>query len=571
MDRRCVEPISSEPGRAGTLATKMASQPTSHASRLRDKVLSPEQAAARCEAARGLGQTVAQCHGCFDLVHPGHIRHLKQAAEQADVLLVSITPDGLVDKGDGRPLFPASLRAESLAAFSFVDMVCINTKATAEALLKLIQPDAYVKGREYETNDDPRFAAERRAVEEAGGRIVFTSGDLVFSSTALIGDLALRSIDHAEEDPARAALRRLRSLHELAKGSLEGILSRMHGLRVLVVGESIRDTYVFCDQPDVATDSPCLSLRPIDQVSFDGGAAVIAQHAAAMGAEAVLVTALPAGPEGQAFVERMRQRGVRVRGVRSDRTMLEKQRYLVGTSKVFKLELIKPITLDASQRERLLHEIASEATEPIDASIIVDFGNGLLTPRTLEELSSVLRPASAVLAGDVSGRRSSLLAMRSMDVVTPTEAELRDAVHDYESSLNAAVWRLMQRTGTQDVVTTMGDDGLIVFTRLDDAEQEGWRARVSGEHIPRLSPNPVDTLGCGNALLAATALARAVDASAVQAAYLGAIAASIESAMMGNRPVDASSMVQAVRGFSKDALRVYARPPAVQPNGASSD
>ena len=155
-----------------------------------------------------------------------------------------------------------------------------------------------------------------------------------------------------------------------------------------------------------------------------------------------------------------------------------------------------------------------------------------------------------------------------MDVVTPTEAELRDAVHDYGSSLNAAVWRLMQRTDTRDVVTTMGDDGLIVFTRLGDAEQDGWRARVSGEHIPRLSPNPVDTLGCGDALLAATALARAAGGSAVQAAYLGAIAASIESAMMGNRPVDASSMLHAARSFSKDALRVYARPAAVQPSGA---
>lgn len=514
----------------------------------------------RCAQARSRGLTVAQCHGCFDLVHPGHIRHLKQAAEAADILLVSVTPDESVNKGDGRPLFPAMLRAESLAAFEFVDMVCVNTEPTAESLLHLTKPSVYVKGKEYETNDDPRFAAEREAVEAHGGRVVFTSGDVVFSSTALIGDLAARPIDHAEEDPVRASLRRLRSLHDLSEGTLGGIVEGMRDARVLVLGEAIRDTYVSCDKPDVASDSPCLSLRPIDRVSFDGGAAVVASHAAALGAQVTLVTVLPDDSGGRAFRARMEQLGIRVCAIRSDGPMLEKQRYLVGLDKVMKLDLVRPITLDARERESLHRIVAGLASDEIDASIVVDFGNGLLTPHTLDEVCTLLRPASKVLAGDVSGRRSSLASIHSADLLAPTEAELRAAVHDYESSLNAAVWRLMQKTDARDVIATMGNEGLIAFSRLADADGAGWRTRVAGEHIPCLTINPVDTLGCGDALLTTSALARFAGASSVQAAYLGAVSASVEAMTMGNRPVASHALLQAVREFAKETLRVAAPP-----------
>src|SRR4030043_2238883 len=72
------------------------------------------------------GKKIVQCHGVFDLLHPGHIRHLETAREEGDVLIVTVTPDKYVGKGPGRPVFNQRLRAESLAAFQFVDYVAIN-------------------------------------------------------------------------------------------------------------------------------------------------------------------------------------------------------------------------------------------------------------------------------------------------------------------------------------------------------------------------------------------------------------------------------------------------------------
>ena len=85
------------------------------------KIASLEDTVRRVRAAQAAGRTVVLCHGCFDIVHPGHIRHLQHAARQGDRLLVTITGDEVMGKGAGRPLIPQELRAESLAALDCVD------------------------------------------------------------------------------------------------------------------------------------------------------------------------------------------------------------------------------------------------------------------------------------------------------------------------------------------------------------------------------------------------------------------------------------------------------------------
>src|SRR5581483_10733096 len=141
------------------------------------------------DQARRDGQTVVHCHGCFDIVHPGHIHHLQYAKSLGDVLVVSVSADSQVNKGVHRPLIPDDLRVASLAALECVDAVYLNPDPTAAELLEQLKPDIYVKGREYERSIDPRFLRERDTVTRSGGRVVFSSGDIVYSSTALIGTL----------------------------------------------------------------------------------------------------------------------------------------------------------------------------------------------------------------------------------------------------------------------------------------------------------------------------------------------------------------------------------------------
>ncbi len=525
---------------------------------LNSKIVSREELIAARAALRAAGRALVQCHGCFDIVHPGHIRHLRQAKSLGDALLVSITGDDAIRKGDGRPLIPQELRAENLAALDFVDYVFIEPAATAENLLRQVSPDVFVKGKEYEHNGDPRFAAERAAVEAGGGRVVFSSGDVVFSSTALIAALEQAT------DPFHHRLTQLCARDELSHESLGETLSNMRGKRVVVVGETIIDSYLLCDRPSVAGESPILTLRPLEARHYDGGAAVIARHAAALGAKPTLVTALPRSVQAAELVRRLESEGIEVLHLPVEQQLPEKQRFLVGQQKVLKLDLVEPFVLDVAQ-QRHVQQLAIEACgKGTDAAIIADFGLGLLSRRQLVELCGAMRPLAGVLSGDVSGKRSSLVGMRGLDLACPSENELRDAVHMQAEGLPAAAWTMMERTRTRNLIVTMGEEGLMAFAplpsaraQLEDATshvsqglqdcadvhaEHDYAPRLKGEHVPALTPVAVDPLGCGDALLTTATLSLATGSSLLASAFLGACAASVQVQRLGNSAVSATDI-----------------------------
>ena len=535
--------------------------PSTHAGTARGKVLDHAQLLRSRDGLRSEGKRLIQCHGCFDIVHPGHIRHLRQARSLGDALLVSITGDEEMRKGTGRPLIPQELRAENLAALDCVDFVYIEPRPTALELLREVRPDIYVKGREYENNNDPRFQAERQAVEAAGGRVVFSSGDVVFSSTALIAAL------ERSADPFHARLVELLGRDELQGAALFGLISSFRGKRVVIVGEAILDTYVICDRPEVAGESPVLTLRPLEARHYDGGAAVIARHVAALGARPTLVCPLPDSPEGLAMKRRLLAEGIDVRALPCRTPVPEKQRFLVGAQKIMKVDLVEPYVLDAGEQQRLLSLARDAAGETggVEAGIVADFGLGLFSAGSLSRLCAELRPRVGVLAGDVSGKRSSLRAMTHMDLLCPSETELRDAMRMHAEGLPMVVWKLLQESAGRRAIVTLGADGLIAFERLPNADEDlgEWRSRLSGEHVPALCPLAVDPLGCGDSLLAAGTLALASGGPLLSAAYLGACTAAVQVQRLGNVAITGADLRQTVVRVGASRL-AYAGAEAIQ-------
>lgn len=503
------------------------------------KVLAHAQLIALRAAARLEGRSVVQCHGCFDIVHPGHIRHLRQAKGSGDILLVSITGDGAYSKRGGGPLIPEELRAENLAELDCVDWVHIDSRPTARDLLEEVRPDVYVKGREYESNGDPRFQAERETVERHGGRVVFSSGDVVFSSTALIANL------ERSADPYHARLSQLLEFDELDGLRLNSTLAAMRGKRVLVVGETILDRYVHCDQPEMASESPVMTLRPLETRNYDGGAAVIARHIAALGGRPVLLTGLPDSAQSEGLRRRLAAEGIEVQSVPIDCPLAEKQRFLVGAQKVMKLNMLEPVVLDAARQDRLVH-LASEAADGCDGAIIADFGNGLLSGALVTRLCGAVRDRVGVLAGDVSGKRSSLLRFRELDLLCPSESEVREAYRNFDESIPTVAWRLLEETQSRAALITLGADGLIAFDRLSTTVDETNPAasRLRSEHVPALVGHAIDPLGCGDALLATATMALCAGASLIAGGFLGSIAAACEAQRLGNVPVTGADIRQ---------------------------
>lgn len=151
------------------------------------KILGLQELKGKLESLKTEGKKIVHCHGCFDFMHPGHIKYFQAAKKMGDILVITVTPDAYVDKGPDRPVFNQDLRAESIAALECVDFVCINEWPTAEETLRFLRPQIYVKGQEFENLEDTtgKIQREFKVVEEIGAEMRFTH-EIVFSSTKLL-------------------------------------------------------------------------------------------------------------------------------------------------------------------------------------------------------------------------------------------------------------------------------------------------------------------------------------------------------------------------------------------------
>ncbi len=482
------------------------------------------------EGLRARGLTLAHCHGCFDIVHPGHIHHLKFAARQGDRLIVSVTPDRFVNKGPERPMFNERLRAENLAALGFVDYVVINDAPTAESLLGLIQPDRYIKGAEYASNRDPRFIRERDIVEHHGGGVVFSLDDLVYSSSALVESIR----NEAQRSEPEASLHSLAREHDLSPDAIGRDLNTARGKRVLVLSECIVDLYAHCQHPEVAQEHPILSLCPDREEQFDGGGAIIARHLTALGLDVTLCTPLGRDTESLALSERLGHQGIRVEPIACETPPPVKLRYLVNNEKIMKIDSGTRYALDASCSDQIIRHVHTEGG--YDAMVIADFGLGLFANQLASRVITAVRGHIGMILGDVSGRRARLSEMRGADVLCPCEVELRQMLDADDEPIAQLAARAMEITRVGTLCVTRAAQGLMIFDR------------DSGVHaVPALCPDPVDVLGCGDALLTAMCVSFLGGADRVRAGFAGSIAAAIEGESRGNHPVGVAQILERAR------------------------
>lgn len=495
------------------------------------KIVSPDTLAGVREQLRRDGKIVVQCHGCFDIVHPGHLRYLSFAKEQGDVLIVSVTGDREVGKGIARPYIDENLRAENLAALEFVDYVCIDQHDWAGPVLELLKPDIYVKGKEYEHKADGRFLREKNLVEEQGGKVIFSSGDVVFSSTAIINEF--RGRFRLEQDQVRSFVRR----HSITRVGLDAIIRSFHGLRVLVIGDAILDRYIHAEALGIAAETPVISVTPIQEETYVGAAGLIAAQVMALGARASFLTVLGEGAAAD-YESRLAGHGVEVIALRNDdRPLFVKTRYLVDEKKVFKIDSGHYAPLSTTATEQMQEALSARLPE-FDAVLAIDFGYGLFSAELVETISSLSSSAGKPYYVDVSSsRHANILRFRNPRMATPTEQELRFALADAEAGLSNLASRYYAESGAEKLVMTMGKRGVLLFER---PPQPG--GRVPTDFLPSMADVAIDTIGAGDVFLSGVALTDLAGASTAAGVYLGSCLAAIHVSRLGNDPVDGGEL-----------------------------
>lgn len=484
---------------------------------------------------------LVMAHGTFDLVHPGHLRHLAHAKSLGDLLVVSITSDEHVLKANMRPYVPQELRALNLAAIQLVDYVVIDDFAEPIQLISHLQPEVFVKGYEYEADGlPPKTLAEKARVEEYGGTVVFTPGDFVLSSSAVI-----------ESDPPNIGLEKLLTLMEVEGLSFEDLSQGLSGadkLSVLVVGDLIIDGLTSVSIIGGHRKTPTPSVRVESRERYVGGAGVVAKHMAATGARVTLLTIAGDDDAFEFARQDLEASGVQL-GVITipGRPTTVKDAVVADGYRLLRIDDVDNSLIPGSVQERMYDEVRAF---PGDAVIFSDFRHGIFNRSTIESFVSAPQPGVFKVAdSQVASRWGNILDFRGCDLVTPNEQEVRFALADQDTVIRPLGSQLYEQVGCRTLILKLGARGCLVFR---DPQQEAERR--SFFTIDGVVRRPVlDPVGAGDALLAYATVSHLLTGNEVVSSIIGTIAAGLECEYEGNIQITADDVAERLRQLEKEA------------------
>lgn len=470
------------------------------------------------------GCRVVHCHGVFDLLHPGHLRHLQEAKNQGDKLVVSITPDRYVNKGPGRPAFPEKLRLEQLASLVYVDYVVLNDTPDAVPVIQKIRPNIYVKGVEYKDHQADitgKISEESAAVESVGGQVHYTD-DIVYSSSELIN----RFFD---EDAIRIApfIEGLKKRHHL-----EEILDKIGGLsdlKVLVIGDAIIDEYQYVEPLGQSGKGVHLSARLLEKEVYLGGSLIIANHLASFVNSVTLLTGVGAAcPHLPGLREKLAENVEEHFVFFENYPTLTKTRFVLQDgqtiSKLFETYSSNNPLLDERGSEQVLSYLEDHAAD-FDLVLVCDFGNGFTNPEIISALCEQPR-FLAVNTQTNSGNRgyNVVTHYHRADFVSLNEPEMRLAAHDRYSRLEAVASDIADFLECPLISVTRGVNGVFLYPQAETPFA-----------IPALTTRSVDRVGAGDSYFSLAAACAAKEYSPLIAGFIGSAAAAIGVQIVGNK------------------------------------
>ncbi|HKT17929.1 MAG TPA: PfkB family carbohydrate kinase [Stellaceae bacterium] len=483
--------------------------------------------------------SIVMCHGVFDLVHPGHIRHLLYAKSKADILVASLTGDIHITKAHYRPFVPQELRALNLAALEMVDYVVIDESATPIENITRIQPDFFAKGYEYQDGGlHPKTREELETIESYGGEILFTPGDIVFSSSAII--------ESGPPDISVDKLLMLLQAEGLNFDRLRHALDKFTGIKVHVVGDTIVDSLTHTTMIGGMTKTPTPSVRYDGRQDYIGGAAIVAAHLSAAGASVTFSTVLGDDPLKDFVVSGLEKLGVTVKPViDKTRPTTNKNAFVCSDYRLLKVD-----TLDnRSISDHVLGTIAQQLVEvPAQAVVFSDFRHGVFNRRTIPALiEAIPRSAFRVADSQVASRWGNILEFKGFDLLTPNEREARFALADQDTGVRPLAAQLHEEAACRMVILKLGDRGVLTVRPGQGNDLRSFF--VVDSFVERV----VDAVGAGDALLAYATLAMVADGNEVLATVLGSFAAALECETDGNLPVSRDDVHQRIEMIERRA------------------
>ena len=469
------------------------------------------------------GKKIVLCHGVFDLLHIGHIKHFNEAKNYGDILVVTLTPDIYVNKGPKRPAFNEELRVEAIAALNVVDFVALNSSPTAINVIEKIKPNIFCKGSDYKNHKNDisgQIKNEINAVKKIGGKIIYTN-DITFSSSNLINHY-----EKSNSDLQKLFIKKIKKNYTFLK--IRKLIENFKKMKVLVIGEAIIDQYVFCEALGKSGKEPLLVLRNIKTEEYLGGAIAISRHLSPFSNHISLLSMVGEKGEYLKEIKNNLPKNVNFEYIRKKNSpTILKRRFLdnVSNNKVLGVYTINDDILEKKE-EKLFHNKLKKLIPKHDLVIVSDYGHGLISNKSanlISKLSKYLALNAQINAANVGYH--SMRNYKTVDCVIINEKEIRHELRDKNGIINSLIKRLSQEQNIKNLVVTRGVSGSTLYNKKDN------KFIICDAY----AKTAIDKIGAGDAMLSIVALCLKCGFHRDLALLIGSLAAAQSVKSMGNK------------------------------------
>lgn len=478
---------------------------------------------AKIKVLRDSGKRIGLCHGVFDLIHSGHVAHFQEAKSQVDFLIVSVTDEKFVNKGNSRPFFSNDKRMEVLKELKAIDYVLLSKYETASGLISTIKPDVYFKGHDYlnKIGSDAKLDEEISAIKSIEGALVITSSTKLSSSSILNNLSSPLSEKFSRWMSTNVKLEDLEFIWDLFNSEID--------LSIGIVGDLILDQYNYCIAKGKSGKEPLLAFEEMYIQNYIGGAGAISINAAGLVKNVSLYTL---GDERD-FVDYAdtypNLQKIFVSASNPKQEILKKTRFVEINSenKVFlKYEWL-------NRKPHLTHKNFDLSCDVIG---ITDFGHGFLSDVDIHELIKNTKRSMINSQLNAWNRPPhSLETYAGCYALILNRAELLWHYTGTQTNFEEICDEVVKIVKCSFLVVTLGSEG--VYLRNGSGEQL---------YIPAISNQVRDRVGAGDSLFTLAAIGLSLDLSMSQVGLLANIAGAINVQFVGNANFLKRSDIQVV-------------------------
>ncbi len=489
---------------------------------MKNKILMFDELIEKVGAYQRVVKTVVQSHGVVDIIHPGIIKHLNEAKERGDVLIVTVIKDKDVRKGPERPIFPEGFRLENVSSLEQIDYCCLVDDNTPFECVKRIKPDFFAKGKNYAERDrsvhSKIFEKERELF--FGKSIIHETEGFSFSSSHIINNFL--DIYSEETSNFLKTFSRKYSFQNIMK-----TLDDLKDLKVLLIGDGIIDEYYYCESMGKSPKAQLIVNKYVTHEVFAGGAFAIANHVAGLCDEVQLVTLLGRENTKEDFVLKNLKPNVGVKFFyKDDGPTVVKRRYInqYQKQKMFEINYINDNNISEKFEIEVVDYLKS-IIHKYDLILVSDFGHGFITNELIRNIEEF--PTKLAVNAQTNGANAGynlITKYNKTNFICLDAPEARLATQEKYAEIEHVAKKLTNSIDTDFLTITVGSKGSLCINRNDEINR-----------TPAFATKVVDLIGAGDAFFSLSSLCFALEMPMDLVSFFGNVIGALSVQIVGNK------------------------------------